>query len=90
MGPLITVGETLPDTVELKDFEKIDFSKSKEKWPLLRLYSEKKVVSDSTDSFKNELVIPQELEPGTYVLQFVVTDNTKIPKVTWRIINIKK
>lgn len=90
LGPLITVGETLPDTLELKDFERIDFSKSKDKWPLVRLYSEKKIASDSTDYFKKNIVIPKELEPGAYVLQFVVTDNTKVPKVTWRIINIKK
>ena len=90
LGPLITIGETLPDTLELEEPDKKDFSRSKEKWSYIRLYTEKKTVSDSTDYFKKALKIPETVEPGAYVLQFIVYDKTRVPKVSWRVINLKK
>ncbi len=90
LGPLITIGETLPDTLKLEEPDKKDFSQSREKWSFVRLYSENKTVSDSTDYFKKALKIPETVEPGAYVLQFIVYDKTKVPRVSWRVMNLKK
>ncbi len=90
LGPLITIGETLPDTLEGEILKQTDFSKSGDKWPFIRLYSEKKVAVDSTDYIEKAIKIPDYVEEGAYVLQFVVRDKTNVPKVSWRVLNLEK
>jgi hypothetical protein len=90
LGPLITVGETLPDTLEGEILKQTDFSKSGAKWPFVRLYSEKKLALDSIDYIDKALKIPDYVVAGAYVLQFVVHDNSRVPKVTWRVVNFEK